>query len=476
MKRRKLSSMATKNLSTVLFSTCLCLVLLFSIAGCSSERERAEVSGPSSGDFATKTTLLATIADDEKPPQPTTGHVGEPAVKNEPASFQVLFSESGRGVAYLVAREGGKVSVAHNQSKGKEYAAVGSIVLSTDGRRIAYSALVGGKWRMVVDGKEGRSFDTLLTPLFSPDGRHLAYEGRAGDKWYVVVDDTLNAGTTTSYSLPEFNADSNLIAYVETGASSAEMRLIVSDLKFGKQSVKKGIGDLLFVTSKDRTRIAATQPVDGKFRVIDFSFAKPDVVREGRPFDVVERLTISDDGGAVAYCALKQGKRVVVLDEREESLPKGLLPELPVIRPDKKGVGALLGTEGTISLHQAFCNSADAGKQYDEAANLAYSKDGRHYAYAARRGQDWCLVVDGKEGPPLDRVVTPRFSPDGKQVVYRARKDGKRFAVVADGSGKTIRQHPSYEQVFDVRFSADGRSIAYGVKDGQKLVWKVETL
>jgi len=39
-----------------------------------------------------------------------------------------------------------------------------------------------------------------------------------------------------------------------------------------------------------------------------------------------------------------------------------------------------------------------------------------------------------------------------------------------------IRRHPSYEMVFPVVFTADGKSVAYGVKDGRKLIWKVEKL
>lgn len=48
--------------------------------------------------------------------------------------------------------------------------------------------------------------------------------------------------------------------------------------------------------------------------------------------------------------------------------------------------------------------------------------------------------------------------------------------IVADENGKTISQHPSYEQVFQPVFTADGKSVAYGVKDGNKLIWKVEKL
>jgi len=451
------------------------IALILAPTGCSRQQEQTVTSSTSAeNEISATTTVLATIANDEKPPQGFPGHAAVPEAQDQQASFEVVFSGSGRNVAYTVQKNG-KFYVVHNNTRGKEYASVGSVVLSSDGRRIAYGALVDGKWCLVVDGSEGRPYDALLTPTFSPDGQHVAYQAKEGERWYIVVDNRPNAGTMASYATPEFSSDSNSIVYVESAASSSEMKLIVSDLKFSKQHVKKSIGDLLFTTNKGRTRIAAAQAVDNKLRIIDFSFAKPDVVREGLLYDVIEQLTLSDDGASVSYCALRGRKRLIILDDREEAFPEGRLQELPVVRPDKKGVGVLLTSQNRFFLHQAFLNSNEKSKKYDEAANLTYSKDGR-YAYAARKGQDWFVVVNGNEGPQFDRVVSPVFSPDGKRLVYRARKDGKRFLVVADIDGKTIKQHPAYEQVFQPAFTSDGTSVAYGVKDGNKLVWKVERL
>jgi hypothetical protein len=214
--------------------------------------------------------------------------------------------------------------------------------------------------------------------------------------------------------------------------------------------------------------------VDNKVRIIDFSFSNPDGVQEGPLYDVIEKLTFGDDGMSVCYCALKGRTRLLVLDNREEVLPKGLLPQLPVVRPDNKGVGVLLTSQKYFYLHQSFFISTEKRKKYDEASDLAYSKDARLYVYAARKGKNWFVVVNGKEGPAFDRVVLPVFSPDGQRLVYRARKDDKRFLVVADTAGKTIKQHPSYEQVFQPGFTADGKSVVYGVKDGNKLICRVE--
>ena len=456
-------------------NVCLCLVLLLSTVSCIRDREKPHVARQTTEDIATETTLLATIANNEKPPKATPGHTQASSAQNQPPSFQVVFSESGRGVAYIVAK-GSNVSVVHNQRRGKEYAAVGPIVLSPNGQRIAYAARAAGKWCMVVDGEEGRSYDTLLTPVFSPDGQHVMYQAKEGDTWYLVVDNRQNGGTMASYTTPEFSSDSAKIVFVEAADSNSEMKLIVSDLTFGTQNIKRSIGDLLFTTNSDKTRIAAAEVVGNKLRIIDFSFAEPDIVHTGPLYDVIEKLTFGDDGVSVSYCALNGRTRLLVLDNREEPLPSGVLPELPVVRPDKKGVGLLLAGQNHVRLHQSFFNNTETGTMYDEAANLVYSKDARFHAYAARKGRNWFVVVNGKKGPPFDRVVTPLFSPDSKYLVYRARKNGKRFVVVADTSGETIKVHPSYEQVHQAVITPDGKSVAYGVKDGRRLIWKVEKL
>lgn len=460
------------------FIVAISIILILAVFGCRRQQEKPAVaSSPAVNEVAPASTVLATIADDEKLLATPVDHAASFSPQNKQApSFQVMFSESGRGAAYIV-QKGNKVYVAHNQNRGKEYSDVGTIVLSPDGQSIAYCALVDGKWSMVVDGKEGRRYDTLLTPIFSPDGRHIVYQAKEGAKWYVVVDNTRNEGTTASYTTPEFSSDSNMIVYVEAAASSADMKLIISDLTFGNQHVKRSIGDLLFTTNRDKTRIAAEQVVNKQFRIIDFSFDKPEDVHEGKLYDLIDKMTFSEDGVSLCYCTIKDKKRLLVLDDREEVLPDGGVPQLPVVRPDKKAVGILfVSPQNKYFLHQSFLPRTGKNPKYDEAADLAYSKDSRSYTYAARRGDKWFIVVNGKEGPIFDRVVAPMFSPDGRSLVYRARKDDKRFVVVADAAGKTIKQHPAYELVFQPVFTTDGKSIAYGVKDGRKLIRKVEKL
>ncbi len=478
-----------------------CIVVLLFFAGCSKEpqntggapqaapdREKQQAGAqtapdaipaqgmqvpPAGKEVNDKTTLLAAIADHEKPPSadPSSSLSLHPSV---PAAFQVVFSDSGGGAAYTVEKNG-KIYVVHNGRAGRHYASVGTVVLSPDGRRLAYGTLLDGKWRVVVDGKEGKSFAAVGTPMFSPDGGHVAYKAMLGERWFLVVDNTQNAGTRMHYLRQIFSGDSKKIAYVESTGDITAERMIVSDLAFNKRVVKESSGALLTVNA-DRTRIAAVSKEKGKQRVIAFSFDRPEAVDKGPLYDVIHNLAFGPDGVALSYDAERDGKHFLILNGKEAALPKDALKGPPVVRPDVKAVGVIIVSGNSAFLHQSFLKDTGKEKEYEEAADLVYNRDGSCYAYTARTEQSWFVVVNGEEGPKFDRVVSPIFSPDGKKLVYRARKDGKRFVVVADASGKVLRRHPAYEQVFPPVFTADGTSIAYGVKDGQKIIWKVEKL
>jgi hypothetical protein len=328
---------------------------------------------------------------------------------------------------------------------------------------------------MVLDGEEGQGFSALQAPVFSPDGAHLAYLAMSGDRWHLVVDNTVSEGTRTRYLAHQFSGDSSRIAWIDDAGDDEAGRLVVSDLAFKARTVVDAHASGL-VVSRDRAALAAVSASGGKQQVLRVAFDRPGEAWRGPKSDAVSRLALSADGKSLAWLAGRGGHSVLALDGAEAPAPAGMLLGLPVIRPDRKAVGVLIAADGGTALHQAFLEGWPGEAVREEADELVYATDGQGHAYAARRGDGWFIVADGKEGPAFDRVVSPAYSPDGKYLVYRARKDGKRFVVVADREGKVLRQHPAYEQVFPVRFLEDGRSIGYGVKDGQQLCWKVEAL
>lgn len=386
---------------------------------------------------------------------------------------EIVFSELPGGVAQVVEK-GGRFLVVHNGRAGRAYAAVGEPVLSRDGRRCAHGALVDGKWRMVVDGREGRVWDTVRAPVFSADGAHLAYQAMDGEVWRLVVDGKANAGTRTRFLEHAFVAGASRIAFVDDVDDRERGRLVVSDLGFGHPVVvASGVSAML--VSPDGARLAAVAASEGRQRVLTLSPAQPDRVARGAPADEVFGLGFGPDGAAVTYVAQRFGQYVVVLEDREVAAGPVRFFAPPVVIPGGKGVGALVVSQaGSVLLQEYFGDRTPREPSYDEADDLVYDGSGRSRAYAARRGERWHAVVDGKEGPPFDRVIGPVFSPDGRHLAYRARSGGARFVVVADLQGGGLSVHGAHEQVFPVRFTDEGRSVAYGVKGAAGFGWVVE--
>jgi hypothetical protein len=454
--------------------TASCLVSLSVACSRDADKPRApqvSASAPSVAPTVLGTTVLATIPDDAAPPSiPLPARGPHPVAPSGQLEF--IFGEQGGGVAFVSERDG-KLQVIHNGRAGKWYEVVADVILSADGKRCAYGALADGKWRIVVDGVEGPGFNRVELPVFSPDGAHVLYQAMAGERRHLVLDGKVNAGTRTRYARTYgFNADSSRIAFVDDVDDRDEGRLVVSDLAFKTQAVvDPAVREVIW--NPDKSRLAAVAASGEGRRVVVADMEKPDGVTRGQSDDSVDGLAFGPDGLSVAYVTQRSGARFLVLNGREEPLPADLAGPL-VIRPGGRAVGALVVSGGATAFRQFFADGAKPEAGYEEAEGLTYSGDGRLHAYAARRGTKWSVVVNGKEGPPFDRVVTPQFSADGRIVAYRARKDGRRFVVVADLDARTVRQHPPFEQVFPVRFTDEGRSLAYGVKDGRQLAWKVE--
>ncbi len=331
----------------------ICALIFLSVLGCEKERPKTQMPPSLAGDeVLAVTTLLSTIEAREKPEgfDPSSGN-------NSP--LVVVFNDRGRGVAY-VARKEGTLHIVHNGKAGRLVAAVDQLSISPDGKRIAYSSQIEGKWRMVLDDKVGVLSDEVNDPVFSPDSRHVAYQARIAEKWHMVVDDTMSPGCLSYLGNPQFSADSTKIVYVEKNDDKGQMQLIVSDLAFKTQSKKKFTGGQL-IANADKTRIAAVKITGKKQSVIEFSFDRPDAVKEPLYYEAVSRLVFGSDGVSLAYVAERGGTRLLVLNGKEERLIDGDLTSPPVVRPDNKGVGALMSVKGGTSCIRRFFTTAQRG-------------------------------------------------------------------------------------------------------------------
>jgi len=106
------------------------------------------------------------------------------------------------------------------------------------------------------------------------------------------------------------------------------------------------------------------------------------------------------------------------------------------------------------------------GAAYAGIGELVFSDDGGRVAYAAERGGSWFIVADDVEGPPFDELLahTLRFSRDGKRLAYAAVR-GARTHVVVDGV-----EGPGTDGVGKLAFSDDGARVAYLARRGPAAV------
>lgn len=421
--------------------------------------------------FVAESRVLATITDNEKPGDNFTTHKSTAPVQPAPL-YTVIFSQSGNSVAYKAMKDGRAKVVFNGKADGRSFKDIGAIVISPDGSRCAYSAIDDNNtWHVIAtDRADDIVFHHVGNPVFSPDSRHIAFLASANQDWYIVVDNNVSKGSKYSFDEPLFSNDSNKIAYVEN-IDGNNNKLYIMDLNFNSLRIIDSVNKQLIKNN----RIAAVINKKDKKQVIKVLMDRPDIVKEGPVYDAIGNLEFGSDDESLTYTAARDKTAYLVLNDKEEKFD-GRLFQYPVIRPDNKAVGVVIAVKGGMAFQEKFAGDSKAHKPFDEITDLIYSRDGRQYAYLARKGKSWVVVVNGSEGPPFDKTATPKFSPDDSKVVYRARQDGRRFLVVADTNARTLRQHPVYEQVFTPTFSSDGKSVGYGVKDGNKLVWMVEKL
>ncbi|ABQ24716.1 PD40 domain-containing protein [Geotalea uraniireducens] len=384
------------------------------------------------------------------------------------------FNETGTGAASVVKTGPSSFRVLHKHKVSGEYAGVESVTLSPDGRRLAFVIPENGKFRMVIDGRMGRPFEQIGSPVFTPDSRHLAYKVKSGALWRLIVDEKLADERFLVYGEPRMSKGLSRIIIMEKASEQSPYAIVAytSDLK---RTVIKEIPAQDVYFDQDVMTAAAIVVKDNKKRVVVFTLREPGTVREGAEFDEITQLVFDKTGRSLAYVGQKGAEKYLVLDGQIEPLSGASLGEHPVISPNQKSLGTVLVTD-LVYYHQAFMPQASDEKKYDAINELTFAPDGRRHVYTAEKKGRCFVVVNGKEGPPFDRVVSPRFSPDGRFLTYRARQDGKRFLVVADADGRMIRRHPAFDMVFEQVYTADGKSVAYGVKDGNKLAWRVEKL
>ncbi len=163
-------------------------------------------------------------------------------------------------------------------------------------------------------------------------------------------------------------------------------------------------------------------------------------------------------GGRQNSGALSESMRLAVISpeylslQRDLSRPQGSHDELLVIA--SKGSGAAYIER--IGDKYRVVHNGKPGKLYHLVGDLTISGDGRRVAHVAHiNATDKSIIADGKEGPLFKDIGMPKFSPDGKHLLYTITQ-GKEERIVINNK--------VYNDLWvsqDVLMSQDSRFIAF---------------
>jgi subtilisin family serine protease len=421
---------------------------IMALAGCSKFSERPAVAG-----FNAASGQLALL--------PAGYEAGETA-----------FSADGRSVA-TAAKTAGKVAVAHNAKILGPYDSVRGLQFIEGGSELAFIAKKGDKEVVFANGVEGEPFDAVSALQYVANSP-VVYTGQLAEKMQVVFGKKRSAPFDTAATTPIISFDGKQLAYVEYQAAARKnsLRACTSDLS-GCRSGRQYDAISEFRSDATRSRFAFIAARKGKKTVVVVDFRQPDLnEKEVGWYDDVHSFNMSANGDHLAFLASRGDASLLVKDGMEIPITRfDTSFELNVAAGGEVIYGAMTGNKV-----RCFVDGKQVGKQYDSVDAPILSADGNHSLFATNEGNKYFIVVDGVAGPGFDMVVTPRFSPDGSRIVYRVRHKGERFVVVADLHGRTMREHPHYEAVWEVNFAPDGKTVGYGVKSGRQYRWHVEKI
>jgi WD40 repeat protein len=423
-------------------------LLLLNVTACKKSQMTPQQSG-----FNSHSAKLATIPDGYE--------MGE-----------ALFSADGNNVA-AVARKDGKTFLYNGAELLGPYDDVRSLIFRSGSNDMSFVARKAEKEFVVVNGVEGARNETVRQLFFSKDGR-IIYTASRGERSIVAAGRRETGLINAPQTLVAESSDGRKLIYINYDSVAQKGNLVactsdLTDCVAGKKY------DYLAVlkTDSSRSHVACIAGKEGKKTILTIDAAQGGLAeKEGDWYNEILNYDLSEGGRHLTFLALRGNKTILVKDGKEIDLPSFDMPLDLVVSKD--GRALLTGVVKDRVL--AFIDDKLIGEEFREITSPCFSTDGKDYAFAAVVGSDNSVIVNGLQGPPFDRVVTPRFSPDGSLVAYRARKNNERFVVIADNKGRTVREHPHYEAVWDVAFSPDGKFIGYGVKKGNELWWQVEKL
>lgn len=404
----------------------------------------------------------------------------------------VLVSPDNRRVAYITQKDS-KRRVVINGVAGKPYYLINLWKFSPNSRRLAYIATIKNRYAIVIDEKESELFDGFWfgpTP-FSPDSSLTAFAGRQGNSWHIVKDGKKADQSFEAIIGIAFSPDSRRLAYAVQKNRKWSISLdgkvsgSYGAVGFGQQPFSPDSRRFSFgfhltsgqhvsidgnesksydvvtngVFSEDSKRFAFNVVHNNQHQVVvdgeegksfdqisglRFSPDNKNVVyaarkgaawhmiendKAGAPFDAVSGAVFGKRGNRMAYIARRGRERLVVRDGKIEASHKQIR-HLTLSPNGNRLAYAALNKAGEW---QVIMGDTISRPFKSAPIGIVFSSDSQHVVFAARRGTDWHIVVDGVEGEPIGELMPGSLlvmnGPSKFHTVVRAERQFYRLDV-----------------------------------------------
>ncbi|MHB8845673.1 MAG: hypothetical protein ACYC7L_13120 [Nitrospirota bacterium] len=386
----------------------------------------------------------------------------------------ISFSPDGNYVAAIVKQNNAE-NININGIAEPSYESVKRPVFRKGFAGYAYEARRSKKACVVINGKEGKWYD-LVDRLFFNSRGDIMYAAKQGKRWYIVSG---RRKIETSGPLPfpiiETSDGEKLVFFdIHEKTNRSMVNICEQDLS---HCIKSMAYDLAESVHYDETRshLAFISKGSTKSTVVVLELGKAGIREKSSSlFDAVLAYNISANGEHVAVLG-RRGEQYVLWKDGKDQPVSAIDAAFDLLVSDN---GKAFFTAYIDNKVRLFEDGKPVSKEYSSITYplIGRASGGSNIIFVAKRGEKSFVVMNGTEEPAFDMVVTPHLSADGSRLVYRVRDSGKRFVVIVDVKERTVRTLPPYEAVWDITFTPDGKSVGYGVKDGNKLIWKVDSL
>ncbi|MGH9835675.1 MAG: protein kinase domain-containing protein [Blastocatellia bacterium] len=295
-------------------------------------------------------------------------------------------------------------------------------------------------------------------PAWSPDGRHIAFIRTGKNEKGIFIITALGGSERALYSLPTREADivpglawspdGKLLAFSERGSRGREPNSIF----------------LLSPESREKTRL--TSPPAGSLG--DYS---PAFSPDGKTV-AFKRGGISLFEGQVYLVPITGGAPKRLIDETGSFRPSDLAWTVDgrelvftMNRTSREGLWRISVSGDTpepIAVAGNDVYSPAISRQGNRLAYTQYNRDTNIWRFEARRSP-------GRTDAPAKLIVStfqdhsPRFSPDGKRIVFRSTRSGSPEIWVCESDGSNPIKLTSFggPNAGSPSWSPDGRQIAF---------------